>query len=321
MDEHILRSLLDKTIDACPEIEGAQRISGKVRESYILPDGNRAIVVTDRISAFDYILGTVPLKGQILNAISTYWLAEMTKIGVKTHYISSPHPNITVNKQAKVLPIEFVVRGYLTGTTTTSSWYAYNNHGGVICGIKMPSGMKKNEKFEANILTPSTKAEQGLHDENVSKEQILARNIVPADIYEQAESIALKMFSHGQKLAAEKGLILVDTKYEMGLDEDGSVIVVDEVHTPDSSRYWIADTYEERLANGQEPDSLDKEFVRRMIVDAGYDVNSEENPATYMSDDLRVSAAEKYLNLYDIFLDTTLQPAQTSIEETLNKLI
>lgn len=320
IDNQTLELLLNETIDKTPDIPEIKKISGKVRESYLFDNNTRAIVVTDRISAFDKILGTVPLKGQVLNSISNFWFEEMHKIGIPTHHISSPHPNITINKEAKVLPIEFVVRGYLTGSTITSSWYAYNNNDKTICGIRMPDGMVKNQPFPENILTPTTKAEAGGRDVNISREEILDQKIVPEDIYVQAETLALKMFSHGQKIAEEKGLILVDTKYEMGLDENGQVMIVDEIHTPDSSRYWIRETYEERMNAGKEPDSLDKEFVRNMIVEAGYDVDSADDPSKYMTDELRIAAARKYLNLRSIFLENELsKDTEKSIEEIIKE--
>jgi len=312
IDDTTLQNLLNDTIDDLPDVEGANRTTGKVRESYSFDNAQgdklRAIVVTDRISSFDFVLGTIPLKGQVLNAISDFWLNEATKLGIPTHHIATPHPNVSINIEADVLPVEFVVRGYLTGSTITSSWYAYQNNNREICGITMPEGMKKNEQLPAHILTPSTKADKNGRDINISKEDIIAQGIIAADIYEQAEAIAMKLFAHGQKVAAEKGLILVDTKYEMGLDKNGQVIVVDEIHTPDSSRYWIADKYEQCMSEGREPESLDKEFVRNMIVDAGYDIDSDEDPAQYMSDDIRMAAAKKYMQLHGIFLDTPLKP-------------
>lgn len=315
-----LSTLLDQTIDKLPNIDGADRHSGKVRESYIFDNGTRGIVVTDRISAFDFILGTIPLKGLVLNRITTWWLEEMAKIGVPTHFIKSPHPNVSINKQAKALPIEFVMRGYLTGTTTTSSWYAYNNNERMICGMEMPSGMKKNEIFPENILTPSTKPEHG-HDINISKDEILEQGLLTRDVLDRAEELAVKMFEYGQKKADELGLILVDTKYEMGLDENGDVIVIDEIHTPDSSRYWIKATYEQRMAEGAEPDSLDKEFVRRMLVAAGYDVDDpNQNPKDFMSDEIRLAAAEKYIELLKIFTGETPDTSSQSIEAIIQAL-
>jgi len=300
--------------------------SGKIRESFILDEARRAIVVTDRISAFDFILGTVPNKGQVLNQIAAWWFDRLDEIGVPHHLIEVPHPNITLAKSVKTLPVEFVVRGYLTGTTTTSSWYAYNNHDRVICGQTMPVGMKKNEPFPEIMVTPSTKpdAASGLHDVNVSREQILEMGLVEVAVLDKAYEYALRMFAHGQKIAAERGLILVDTKYEMGLAPSGELIVIDEVHTPDSSRYWIAETYADRMAAGAEPDGLDKEFVRRMVVGAGYDVDSDENPANYFNDDMRVAAGQKYLELYDIMTGEGIQiddSGEKGIVECLGRLI
>ena len=272
--------------------------SGKVRESFVFENGKRAIVVSDRISSFDFILGTVPYKGQVLNQIAAWWFKQLDGV-VPHHLVNTPDPNISVVKNAKVLPIEIIVRGYLTGSTKTSSWYAYNNLDRVICGIEMPEGMVKNQKFDAPIITPTTKPETG-HDEALSRDEIFERGLVPEEIYTQAEAYALKMFALGQQKAAERGLILVDTKYEMGLDEDGNLMVIDEVHTPDSSRYWVESSYEERMAAGQEPEMLDKEFVRRMIVSAGYNVDDEgQNPADFMTDEIRLEASKKYIQLYE----------------------
>ena len=207
-----------------------------------------------------------------------------------------------------MIPIEIIVRGYLTGTTKTSSWYAYEHLDRKICGIEMPEGMQKNQQFDDYLVTPTTKPEQG-HDEGVSKQQILAQGLLKPfcndmclneeEIWQQIESTALKLFAYGQKVAKKHGLILVDTKYEMGVDEDGELMLIDEVHTPDSSRYWIKRSYKVRFEQGLEPESLDKEFVRRMIVDAGYDVDSDEDPSKYLSDDLRISASQRYIELYE----------------------
>lgn len=287
-----------------PEAKGHHH--GKIRESFILSDTQRAIVVTDRISAFDFVLGTVPHKGQILNQIAAWWFAKLDEIDIPHHLISVPHPNISLVKNVTPLPVEFVVRGYLTGTTTTSSWYAYQHHDRMICGLEMPAGMKKNEPFPEIMVTPTTKPTEG-HDMNVSKAQIMEMGLVEEAVYDQAIEYALKMFAYGQKVAAERGLILVDTKYEMGLTPDGELLVIDEVHTPDSSRYWVADSYADRMAAGEEPEGLDKEFVRRMVVGAGYDVTSPEDPAQYFTDDIRLAASEKYQELYQIMTGESLE--------------
>jgi phosphoribosylaminoimidazole-succinocarboxamide synthase len=287
------------TIESLPTITSAQKISGKVRESY-QSDSLRAMVVTDRISAFDFVLGTVPFKGQVLNNIAAWWFGQLDGL-VPHHFVSMPHPNISVVKKAEVLPVEVVVRSYLTGSTKTSSWYAYNNLERKICGLEMPAGMKKNEKFAAPIITPTTKPPLGSseHDVPITRNQIV-NGMIEETLYAQVEAYALKMFALGQKKAAERGMILVDTKYEFGLDAVGDLMVIDEVHTPDSSRYWIANTYEERMSNGEEPDMLDKEFVRRMVVGNGYDVNNDDqNPADFFTEELRIVAAEKYLDLYE----------------------
>jgi len=321
----IENSALDQTVDKINFKDSLEYFSGKVRETFLLKDNKRAIVVSDRISAFDFILGTVPYKGQVLNKIAAWWFRELDKIEIPHHLISVPHPNISLVKNVKPLPIEIIVRGYLTGSTTTSSWYAYQNNNQEICGLKMTDGMKKNEKFPKNIVTPTTKPEVG-HDRNISKEEILEEGLVDSETYEKVEAYALKMFEHGQKKAAERGLILVDTKYEMGLTVDGELIVIDEVHTPDSSRYWIEETYAERLKSGQEPQSLDKEFVRIMLVEAGYDVdNKDQDPKDFMTDSIRLKAAEKYIALYEKMTDESFkinkdESGAGSIENCLKEL-
>ncbi len=314
MMTHIDPAALDFVIDSIDFDEHQGHHSGKVRESFIMNDQARAIVVTDRISAFDFILGTVPFKGQVLNQIAAWWFGKLDDIGVPHHLIAVPHPNVSVVKNAKPLPIEIIVRGYLTGTTTTSAWYAYKNNNRMISGIEMPEGMVKNQIFPKPILTPTTKPEIG-HDRNISRKEIIQEGLVSEEIYAQAESYALKMFAHGQALAAAQGLILVDTKYEMGLTLEGDLIVIDEVHTPDSSRYWIADTYLDLFEAGKEPVSLDKEFVRRMLVGAGYDVdNNDQNPKDFMTNEIRLQAAEKYLELYQIMTGQTLDIQITDFE-------
>ena len=295
-----IRQALNFTVDKIAFPQAKFQHSGKVRESFGLENNRRAIVVTDRISAFDFILGTVPFKGQVLNQITAWWFKKLDGV-VPHHLISVPDPNVSLVKSVKVLPIEIIVRGYLTGTTKTSSWYAYQNLDRKICGLTMPAGMKKDEKFPEPIITPTTKpTEAGEHDEAISREEIISQGLVSEEVYKLAEEYALKMFALGQKVASEHGLILVDTKYEMGIDADGNLIVIDEVHTPDSSRYWIADTYEERMAQGLPPEALSKEFVREAIVNQGYDVNDlSVNPAKFLHDDLRVEAAMRYIELYE----------------------
>ena len=305
-DEEI-KAALTRTVNQV-DFEQADRVyHGKVRDSFLI-NNKRVIVVSDRISAFDFILGTIPYKGAVLNQIAAWWFEQMDKLDINHHLISTPHPNVSIVKNATVIPIELIVRGYLTGTTITSSWYAYEHLDRKICGIEMPEDMQKNEEFEDYLVTPTTKPEQG-HDEGISKQEILSRGLLKPfcnemclneeEIWQQIESTALKLFAYGQKIAKKHGLILVDTKYEMGVDKDGELMLIDEVHTPDSSRYWIRQSYKARFEQGLEPESLDKEFVRRMIVEAGYDVDSDEDPCKYLSDEIRISASEKYIELYE----------------------
>lgn len=302
-----MRAALADTLDHIP-LDVPGRFCGKVRDVYSIDENRMAIVVTDRVSVFDHIIGTLPFKGQILNRLSAWWFHKLDEIAVPHHLLSTPHPNISVVRRATPLPIELIVRAYLTGTTTTSSWYAYQHNRRMICGIEMPPGMRKNEPFADLMVTPTTKATQG-HDLNISRGEILRQGLVDEAVLDMAEQYALRMFRHGQQVARERGLILVDTKYELGIGDDGTLIVIDEVHTPDSSRYWIANSYDDRMRQGAEPDGLDKEFVRRLVIGAGYDVDSEEAPAKYFSDDMRVDAALKYV---DLFEKTTGDPANLS---------
>lgn len=327
--EDQIRAALTQTINKIEFDQADYSHHGKVRDSFII-NNKRVIVVSDRVSAFDFILGTIPYKGAVLNQIAAWWFNQLGKIDINHHLISTPHPNVSIVKDAAVIPIEVIVRGYLTGTTTTSSWYAYEQLDRVICGIEMPEGMKKNQKFENIMVTPTTKPDQG-HDQGISTEQIIDQGLLKPfcelmclneeEIWHKIEKTALKLFAHGKKIAKKQGLILVDTKYEMGVDEDGELMLVDEVHTPDSSRYWIKQSYKTRFERGLEPESLDKEFVRRMIVDAGYDVDSDENPSNYMTDEIRISASEKYIELYERITGTKFEITNSdSIQSVLQNM-
>ncbi len=322
-----IQSALASTVNKIKFPQAQSHHSGKVRESFVLNENLRAIVVSDRISAFDLVLGTVPFKGQVLNQIAAWWFRRLDGI-IPHHLVDVPDPNISLVENVKPLPVEIIVRGYLTGSTQTSSWYAYQNLDRMICGIEMPEGMKKNQAFDSAIITPTTKPEVG-HDEAISRDQIIEQGLVSKEIYEQAEDYALKMFALGQEVASERGLILVDTKYEMGINSDGELIVIDEVHTPDSSRYWKADTYQARFDAGEEPESLDKEFVRRMLVDKGIDIQADtENydGSSFLDDEIKVAAAEKYIQLYETmtgekFVFPENINATERIEETLKQLV
>ena len=246
-----------------PELPGFVR--GKVRDAYILPNGRRLLVATDRQSAFDQILTAVPHKGQVLTQVARYWFDATADI-CPNQVISYPDPNVVLAKDLEMLPVEVVVRGYLTGSTNTSVWPMYERGEREIYGHTFADGYAKNAKRPKNIITPTTKPADGGHDAPITEAEILATQLVTTAQWEDIAQKALALFARGQELAAEKGLILVDTKYEFGVDENGVVTIADEIHTPDSSRYWIADTYQDRIDAGQEPESLDKEFLRLWVA-------------------------------------------------------
>lgn len=240
---------------------------GKVRDSYVL-NSKRIIVTTDRQSAFDHILGFIPFKGQVLTKLSQFWF-EKTEDIIQNHLISVPDPNVMIVKNCKVIPIEMVIRGYITGVTDTSIWGSYEKGERVIYGICFPNGLQKNQKLSNPVITPTTKAEKG-HDERLTEKDILEKKIVSPKIWKQMKEAALKLFERGQEICDKAGIILVDTKYEFGLDEKDKLILVDEIHTPDSSRYWVKKTYKEKIKKGLEPESYDKEPLRIWFKEHGY---------------------------------------------------
>ncbi|HEU5056937.1 MAG TPA: phosphoribosylaminoimidazolesuccinocarboxamide synthase [Kofleriaceae bacterium] len=281
------------------------KYEGKVRDNYVTGDGRRILVATDRLSAFDRVLTTIPFKGQVVNQMAQYWFEETAELA-PNHVLSIPDPAVTVARECQPLKVELIMRAYLTGVTSTSIWRAYEQGARVFCGHPLPEGMVKNQPLPRPLLTPSTKADRGDHDVSASREEILAMGAVTAAEFDAAAAIAGRLFAFGQKRAAERGLILVDTKYEMGLAPDGTLLVIDEIHTPDSSRYWYADDYEKRLAAGQEPRSLDKEFVRRWLAEErGY--RGEGDPPE-IPDDVRVEAAVRYIEIYELVTGRRFQP-------------
>jgi phosphoribosylaminoimidazole-succinocarboxamide synthase len=291
----LIRAQLAKTLEKTDFPELGSKYVGKVRDCYS-KNGQRTIVVTDRISAFDVVLGTIPFKGQVLNQIAAYWF-ESTRQIASNHVISVPDPTVMVAAECQLLPVEFVMRAYLTGVTTTSIWYHYEKGGRLFCGHKLPDGMRKNQKLDKPILTPSTKAPKGGHDQSVSRAEILQEGVLSADDFDRAAEMCARIFAFGQSLAAQRGLILVDTKYEIGRRVDGSLCFIDEVHTPDSSRYWYADDYQVRFDRGEEPRGLDKEYLRRILADQGYRGDGLPPP---LSDEVRCEAARRYIALYEL---------------------
>ncbi len=246
------------------------RREGKVRISYALHANRRLFVTTDRLSAFDRVIVSVPFKGQVLNQLSAWWFAETEGI-VANQLIDVPDPNVTIARSATPLPVEVVVRGHITGVTSTSLWAQYEAGARTIYGYDFPDGLRKNTELPRPIVTPTTKAAAGDHDVPITCANVVTRGLVEAELWEQITTAALALFEHGHGRADAAGLILADTKYEFGLSvETGELLLIDEVHTPDSSRYWIAESYDERLARGDEPESLDKENVRRALKAMDY---------------------------------------------------
>jgi phosphoribosylaminoimidazole-succinocarboxamide synthase len=305
-----LRAQLTKTLNHTPwkTIGGRalERYDGKVRDCFIDSDnGERIIVVTDRLSAFDAVVGTIPFKGQVLNQLAQFWF-EHTKDLAPNHMLRVPDANVMIARECEPLPVELVMRAYLTGVTSTSIWKAYEAGARTFCGHALPEGMKKNQPLPKPILTPSTKAAKGDHDISVSKDELLAMGRIKPEVFDRAAAIAEKLFAAGQAHAAKQGLILADTKYEMGLAPDGSIVVIDEIHTPDSSRYWYAEDYEARLAKGEEPRSLDKEYVRRWLANEAKWTG--DGPPPDMPGDVRVEAARRYIASYEIVTGKTFVP-------------
>ena len=268
---------------------------GKVRESYSLPDGRRVMVATDRQSAFDQVLASVPYKGQVLNQTAQFWFNKTEDI-CPNHVVNYPDPNVIIAKDLEMLPVEMVVRDYITGSTETSIWPMYERGERTLYGINFPEGLKKNQKLPETILTPTTKAVQGDHDAPITPAEIVAQGLLDQEHWDELARISLAIFARGREIAAENGLILVDTKYEFGLDENGTITLADEVHTPDSSRYWLQSSYEERLAEGKEPESLDKEFLRLWITG---ECDPYKDPIPEIPEDTIIEFSGKYIALYE----------------------
>jgi phosphoribosylaminoimidazole-succinocarboxamide synthase len=311
------------------------RHSGKVRDWYELNPqtlsatsghgssgghggGRRAIVVSDRISAFDRILGAIPYKGQVLNELAAFWFSRTRDI-VPNHLLRVPDPNVSIVKVCKPWPVEIVVRGYITGVTSTSIWTLYEKGEREMYGLRLPAGLRKNDKLPTPIITPTTKAEHGAHDERITRDEIVARGLVPADVYAQIEQAALALFARGSEICARGGLTLVDTKYEFG-DLDGQLMLIDEMHTPDSSRFWL--NHSSPLGRGAEGDgegegepiNFDKEFIRLWYAERGYRGEGEPPP---MTAELIAMASERYIAAYEKITGEKFVPAEYPVNERL----
>lgn len=304
VDTDTLRKGLSLTLDASDFSFLGSKYEGKVRDNYSTQDGRRFIIVSDRISAFDRVLGTLPFKGQILNRVAAFWFEE-TKDLVPNHVIGTPDPVVMECRECKPLLVEMVVRAYLTGVSSTAILTAYKKGEREFCGHPLPEGMKAHQALPEPILTPTTKAALGDHDENASREQILARGEVTEAQFDAAAAYAMTLFAYGQRKCAERGLILVDTKYEFGIDADGTLRVIDEIHTPDSSRFWFADSYEQCMAEGKAPQSFDKEYVRRWLASEGF---NGDGPIPTIPDEVRLEAARRYIEACETVMGEAFTP-------------
>ncbi|MDP7437281.1 MAG: phosphoribosylaminoimidazolesuccinocarboxamide synthase [Candidatus Marinimicrobia bacterium] len=309
-----LNNCLTKT-----NLSAGVKYGGKVRDRYELED-RLVLITTDRQSAFDRILAAIPFKGQVLNQTSAWWF-EQTKDIIPNHVINIPDPNATVARKCTVFPIEFVVRGYITGSTSTSLWTVYNSGDREYCGNVLPDGLVKNQKLETNMLTPTTKEEH--HDRPISPSEIVNEGWMSQEDWDYCSGKAVELFTFGQKTAAENGMILVDTKYEMGRDEDGHIMLIDEIHTPDSSRYWLADSYEARISAGKEPENIDKEFLRLWFVDNCDPYNDKVLPDA--PEELVIELSKRYIQLYEMITGKTFSfpdheiPINNRIQQNLSE--
>jgi len=304
----IIKNQLDNTLEKLELNISSDFYRGKVRENYYKED-QIIMVTSDRVSAFDHVLGTIPFKGQILNEIACFWF-EKTKDIVPNHFISSPDEQVLVTKKAKTLPVEVIVRQYITG----SLWREYSSGINGQYGFMLPDNLIENQKFDIPILTPSTKAEYGEHDEPISRDKIV-NSLVEENIYAKAEKYALELFKVGQEWANSRGLILVDTKYEFGMF-NGELIVIDEIHTPDSSRYWVKDEYDSRFNNRESQKMLDKENIRQWLIERGF---KGEGTPPELTSDIRILLAEKYIELYKTLLGKEFIPSVGDVAERISK--
>ncbi|KAI3438443.1 hypothetical protein D9Q98_000873 [Chlorella vulgaris] len=297
---------VEQALSACltdTDLNMGKKYTGKVRDTYDVGE-KLVIVTTDRQSAFDRLLAAVPFKGQVLNQTSAWWMQQTRHI-VQNALLAVPDANACIMKKCSVFPVEFVCRGFLTGSTETSLWTHYSSGARQYCGNDFPDGMRKNQRLAQNVITPTTKAAD--HDAPISPADIVAKGLMSQDDWDAVSAAALQLFAFGQEQAAQRGLLLVDTKYEFGKDESGSILLVDEIHTPDSSRYWLADSYEQRHAAGQEPQNIDKEFLRlwfRANCDPYKDEVLPEAPA-----ELRAELSRRYVLLYEKITGQQFQPA------------
>ncbi len=314
IDFALLRDQCERTLTETHFSGLGTREAGKVRDSYIAGE-HRTIVATDRVSCFDVIVGTLPFKGQILNQLAAFWF-ENTREIARNHLVEVPDPNVSKVLECQPLPVEFVFRAYLTGSSSTSIWTAYDRGDREYCGHRLADGMRKHDPLPEPLLTPTTKAELGSHDELTSRDALIASGQISAQIYDQAAAIGAALFAAGRRWAESRGLILVDAKYEMGLDAHGEIVVIDEIHTPDSSRYWHRDSHEQALSRGTDPAPLDKEYLRLWLGDQGY---KGEGQWPEIPVDVRCEATRRYIEAFEQITDCAFEPDTQPIEERIRR--
>jgi phosphoribosylaminoimidazole-succinocarboxamide synthase len=314
IDFGLLRDQCERTLGETQFSSLGTRVAGKVRDNYIA-DKRRYLVATDRVSCFDVIVSTLPFKGQILNQLAAFWF-EKTRDIARNHLIEVPDPNVSKVLECKPLPVEFVYRAYLTGSSSTSIWTAYDRGDREYCGHALSDGMRKHDPLPEPLLTPTTKAELGAHDELTSREALIESGHISAELYDKAAEIGAALFAEGRRWANSRGLILVDTKYEMGLDEDGEIVVIDEIHTPDSSRYWHQDSYARALKQGGDPTQLDKEYLRVWLGDQGY---KGEGQCPDIPVDVRCEATRRYIEAFEQITGCAFEPNTEPIEERIRR--
>jgi phosphoribosylaminoimidazole-succinocarboxamide synthase len=315
IDERQIRAFIPQAFTGVELPALGERQSGKVRDFFQL-GGRRVLVTTDRLSAFDRILTAVPFKGQVLNQLSAFWFERTADI-VANHVIDVPDPNVTVAYECEPFEVEVVVRGYISGVTQTALWYRYSLGERHIYGYDFPEGMHKNQALPEPIITPTTKGRAGEHDERITCGEVVERGLLDPETWAQVQAAALAVFKRGQEIARLGGLILVDTKYELGRLPDGRIALIDEVHTPDSSRFWVAESYKERVAAGQEPENFDKEFLRLWYAERGYRGDGEPPRAT---EDLIAQVSRRYIACYERLTGQTFVPGSYPVGERLQAL-
>lgn len=315
MDKAAFRARKHQVLGDATIPELPNHYKGKVRDNYDLPDGRRIIIASDRLSAFDRILAAIPYKGEVLTQTARFWF-EATKDICPNHVLEYPDPNVVVSRRLDILPVEIVVRDYLAGTTGTSILTLYKKGEREMYGIRLPDGLRDNERLPHPIITPTSKADYGGHDEPLSAQEIVSKGILTAEQWRILETYALSLFARGQEIAATRGLILVDTKYEFGTDARGHIVLADEIHTPDSSRYWLASSYQERFEKGEKPESFDKDFVRNWVASR---CNPYKDEIPEIPDALILDTAEVYIRAFETITGQTFKLPETD-EPVLDRI-